>query len=199
MNEQNGNAGFQPDLASFLLQNRGIQNYGGQNAASLVLKALDPQQLLTVDPLANNAPDSQTYDIGFGQEVWSALNNVCGTFNALPQLLLNGQSGATYTWRLLVGRGNSTANVSETGSLPTGTQSEYFRIGFNVDFIATRIGTTLKHSLISKLSVSGIDDAYQMELRNKQLEHVVEINRRLVAPGFFFVSGVTADGSFWKS
>ena len=162
----------------------------GQN----ILKAVEADQILATDPLTNNASQSEIIDLLYGNRVWATINNQTPIFGILPSFSAGGNMQAGMGWRLLTDRGNSTGGVAETDPLPQGTKATYKRVLINPNFVVTRVAGSLKHQLVEELN-TGVEDGFALERESKLSEHAVYLNRRLLAPSTFPVSGYYVQGA----
>ena len=162
----------------------------GQN----ILKAVEADQILATDPLTNNASRSEIIDLLYGNRVWATINNQTPIFGIIPTFSAGGNMQAGMGWRILTDRGNSTGGVAETDPLPQGTKATYKRVLINPNFVVTRVAGSLKHQLVEELN-TGVEDGFALERESKLSEHAVYLNRRLLAPSAFPVSGYYVQGT----
>ena len=144
-------------------------------------------------------PQSELYDVTSGAMVWSQLNNTSGAFNALPQVMLTGAEGLGYSWRLLTARGHATMNVCGDRF---SCQLERLLPTLELPLMLTLWLRELLHLSNTRyiLRISpGVEDPMRLEIDQKYIDHCIEINKRIVAPGYWYATGVYVDGTAARS
>ena len=169
-----------------------LQEFLAQTKRDIVSRYFGPEYLAKQTYLQVTNIFTDTY----GRKVWEALNNQVVFWNAIPKR----PWGSTTGWRVRADRGpggvGSTSGgrsrpVTEVGTLPTIDVSAYQNILSQPRIVATTFGVSLL-SQVTGFFEGGIGNAFDVEMRASEKDHMKELNEEMTSGTAYLVSAGAA-------